>query len=246
MNFRAIWEGRLPLERIRWGSKQFFEYKLPRKLDLKRRINWEQYSQVNTNDYDGKLLFLEHFYDSKDKLILDTGFIRYSTVIFMVKNNLSVKKGIGMLGVQCLIFSPCNNYILVGERTLSQSYYPGITTIPGGMLESEDLKSEPKLAFMREINEETPFEFQPNANLNAVLLGWNNISVTFLTSISIKSTNDFNPSEIILGDKNEWENNLRWLSIEELKNYPPEKLLDGLTYYQLKTSEIVISTDYLD
>ena len=244
MNLRAIWEGRLPLERIQWGKKELSEYKLPRKLDLRRIINWEQHLQENKNDYDGKLLFLEQFYNSKGDLILNTGLIRFSTVIFMAKNTLSVNKGIGMLGVQCLIFSPCTNYVLVGERPRSQFYYPGITTIPGGMLESEDLKIEPKLAFMREINEETPFEFQSNANLNAVLLGWNNISVTFLTSISIKKNKDFNPLEIIPADKNEWENNLRWLSIQELKNYPPEKLLDGLTYYQVRTSEIIINTDY--
>ena len=244
MNLRAIWEGKLPLEKIRWGTKELSEYILPSNLDLKRRVNWEQHLKENRNDYDGNLLFLKEFYYEEDTLTLNTELIRFSTVVFMAKNNFSVNIGIGMLGVQCLIFSPANDYILVGERRLSESYYPGITTVPGGMLEIEDLKIEPKLAFMREIKEETPFEFQSNAKLNAVLLGWNNISVTFLTTISIKNNKDFNPLEIIPADKNEWENNLRWLSIEELKNYPPEKLLDGLTYYQLRTSEIVINTDY--
>ncbi|TKJ24694.1 MAG: hypothetical protein CEE42_09785 [Promethearchaeota archaeon Loki_b31] len=239
MNLTVIWEGNLPLERIKWGKKHLSEYKLPHKLDLKRKENWKRHLQENTADYDGKLLFLKNFLQRNNKIILDIGLIRFSTVIFMVKNKISVNQGIGMLGTQCLIFSPCKKYILVGERPLSQSYYPGITTVPGGMLELDDLEDKPKESFMREIYEETLIPFQSDASLYAVLAGWNNISVTFLTSITITEDYNFDPTEVISGDKKEWKNNLRWLSLEDLKNLPSNKLLDGLTYFQLKISNFI-------
>jgi len=232
MNLEAVWEGNLPLERIKWGKKLFSEYILPPKLDLKRKSNWIHHLRENNADYDGNLLFLEKFSLKKNVIILHVGLIKFSTVIFMEKKNLCVDRGIGMLGTQCLIFSPCHSYILVGERSLSQSYYPGITTVPGGMLELYDLEKVPKEAFLREVYEEAPLRFQPNTYLNAILLGWNNISVTFLTSVTINEDCNFNPEDHINGDKNEWANNLRWLRIEDLKNYPRNKLLDGLCYYQ--------------
>lgn len=239
MNLRVLWEGKLLLEKIKWGKKHLSEYKLPHKLDLKRRENWKQHLQENSSDYDGRLLFLKNFLQRDNKIILDLGLIRFSTVIFMVKNKISVNQGIGMLGTQCLIFSPCKKYILVGERPSSQSYYPGITTVPGGMLEIDDLENKPKEAFMREIYEEAQLSFQSDASLYAVLAGWNNISVTFLTSITITEDYNFDPTEVISGDKKEWKNNLRWLSLEDLKNLPSNKLLDGLTYFQLKISNSI-------
>ncbi len=239
MNLRVIWEGNLPLKKIKWGKKHLSEYKLPPKQDLKRRENWKHHLQENPADYDGKLLFLKNFLQKKDKIILDIGLIRFSTVIFMEKNKLCVNQGIGMLGTQCLIFSPCKKYILVGERPLSQSYYPGITTVPGGMLELDDLDNKPKEAFMREIYEEAPLPFQSDACLYAVLAGWNFISVTFLTSITVTEDYNFDSTEVITGDKKEWKNNLRWLSLENLKNVPSNKLLDGLTYFQLKISNSI-------
>ncbi|MBY9011436.1 MAG: NUDIX domain-containing protein [Candidatus Lokiarchaeota archaeon] len=236
MDLEVVWEGNLLLEKVSWGKKAFSEYTLPPELDLKRKINWKNHLRENKADYDGNLLFLEKFFHKKNELILDVGLIKFSTVIFIEKNKLYVDKGIGMLGVQCLIFSPCHRYILVGERSLSQSYYPGITTVPGGMLELDDLEKGPKKAFMREIYEETSLLFQPNVYLYAILLGWNNVSVTFLTSVTIIQDYKFNPADIIIGDKKEWENNLRWLQIEELKDFPLNRLLDGLYYFQKRIS----------
>ena len=239
MNLRVIWEGKLLLEKIKWGKKHLSEYKLPNKLDLKRRENWKHHLQEKSADYDGRLLFLKNFYQKNNKLILDIGLIRFSTIIFMVKYKFHLDEGIGMLGTQCLIHSPCKKYLLVGERPLFQLYYPGITTVPGGMLEIDDLKNEPIDAFMREIYEEAPIPFQSDASLCAVLAGWNNISVTFLTSITVTEDYNFDPTEVIIGDKKEWKNNLRWLSLEDLKTLPSNKLLDGLTYFQLKISNSI-------
>ena len=148
MNLEVVWEGSLPLERIKWGKNLFTEYFLPPKLDLKRKRNWIHHLRENNADYDGNLLFLEKFSHKKNEIILDVGLIKFSTVVFMAKNRLHVDKGIGMLGVQCLIFSPCQKYIIVGERSLSESYYPGITTVPGGMLELDDLEKSPEEAHL--------------------------------------------------------------------------------------------------
>ncbi len=232
MNLDIVWEGKLPLDRTKWGKKLLSEYLLRPKLDIERKISWKHHLEEKPTDYDGKLLFLEDLDYTNDRIILDIGMIRFSTVVFMAKNNLHVDKGIGMLGAQCLIFSPCQQYILVGERSLSESYYPGITTVPGGMLELDDLEKSPEEAFMREIYEETPFLFQSNPYLYAIIAGWNNVSVTFLISATIREESNFNPTDIIIGDKKEWENNLRWLQIEDLVKIPPNKLLDGLYYYR--------------
>jgi len=236
MDIEVIWEGNLPLERLKWGKKLSYEYILPPDLDLKRKSNWKIHLQENKSDYDGNLLFLEKCYNKNNEIILDVGSIRFSTVVFMTKNKLNVDKGIGMLGTQCLIYSPCQKYILVGERSLSESYYPGITTVPGGMLELDDLEKAPKEAFMREIYEETPFLFQSNPHFYAIIAGWNNVSVTFLISATIKEDYNFNPTDIIIGDKREWKNNLRWAKIEDLKKIPSNRLLDGLYYYQKRIS----------
>lgn len=62
MNLKVIWEGKTLLEKIKWGKKHLFEYNLPDKLDLKRRENWKHHLQENSDDYDGKLLFLKNFF----------------------------------------------------------------------------------------------------------------------------------------------------------------------------------------
>ncbi|MCJ7648585.1 MAG: hypothetical protein MUP85_08225, partial [Candidatus Lokiarchaeota archaeon] len=176
-------------------------------------------------------------YDFKyenERLILNVGTIKFSTVIYMVQNKIAVDKGIGMLGMQCLIFSPQKDYILVGERTLTQEYYPGALTIPGGMLEKEDLAKPPKISLMREVYEEALLNYRKNHILLAILTGWNDISVSFLLSVVMDDSIRFNAKSMINSDKFEWENDLWWLSIEKLKVYPIENILDGLIYYRSK------------
>ena len=205
---------------------------MPKEMDQKRKEHWKEHVSKNPNDYDGKLLFLEDFRNVGDRLILDTQIIRFSTVIFMEQEKLKINEGFGMLGTQCLIFAPNKAYILVGERPFSSSYYPGCTTVPGGMLEVSDLQNEPKKALMREIHEEVPFNLESWFNLIAILHGWNNVSITFLTSSNMEGIADFDSSAQFPGDENEWESGLRWISEEQLIKMPSNKLLDGLIYYR--------------
>jgi 8-oxo-dGTP pyrophosphatase MutT (NUDIX family) len=143
-----------------------------------------------------------------------------------------VQAGIGMIGVQYLIFSPCQRYILVGKRSLTQSYYPGRSTVPGGMLELEDVYLSPKVAMLRELNEEVPISIDSTANVIAILVGWNFVSVTFLIKTMMAKNYDFNPLDSIISEKSEWDGDLRWISLTDLKNLANNQVLDGLLYYK--------------
>ena len=229
-----IWEGLLNLDLISWVITNYPEYKLKSDLDEKKKEYWDTRYKKYPNDYDGTLIYLYNFKFENERLILDVGTIKFSTVIYMAQHKLAVDKGIGMLGMQCLIFSLKKDYILVGERTLAQEYYPGALTIPGGMLEKEDLTTTPKVSLMREVYEEALLNYRKDYNLLAILTGWNDISVTFLLSVVMDDSTSFNPKRMIASDKFEWKNDLWWLSIQKLKNYPIENILDGLLYYRSK------------
>jgi 8-oxo-dGTP pyrophosphatase MutT (NUDIX family) len=234
-NLRAIWEGELPLDRIKWNKISFIEFQISNRNKSEIKLNWDKHIIDYPNDYDGKLLFLDNIEFKDNYLYLDASFIRFSTIIFMVKNKIPVKKGIGMLGTQCLIFSSNYQYILIGKRSLSQIYYPGAMVNVGGMLEFEDLRRTPKEALMREVYEEIHLPLESNAHLKAILVGWNKISVTFLTSSTIDPSHAFKlDEEVIPVEKNEFEGNLRWLSIQDLKNLQSDQLFEGLFYYRSK------------
>jgi ADP-ribose pyrophosphatase YjhB (NUDIX family) len=140
-----------------------------------------------------------------------------------------------MLGVQYIVFSPLENYLLIGERSLTQEYYPGRITVPGGMLELSDIYLSPKTALLRELKEEVPLNISTKANLISIVGGWNGVSITFMIKTKLSKDCNFNPSEIIMGEKNEWKSGLKWIPISELKNLPNNQLLDGLVYFKSKT-----------
>jgi len=233
-DFKCLWEGNLSLKQIKWGKKLDLEYTLSEFQKPLIEKHWKHHLEKFPEDYDGKLLYLFNYHFRGNKLILDLGYIRFSTVIFMVSNGIKVDSGIGMLGMQSLIFSPKNRYILVGERLPHVSYYPGYTTIPGGMLEINDLKLNPEKAFVREINEEVKLELDNEAFLISILNGWNGVSVTFVLKTKVKEDYPFDPKESIFAEKEEWQNKLNWISLEQIKKYDKTKLLDGLIYFQSK------------
>jgi ADP-ribose pyrophosphatase YjhB (NUDIX family) len=232
---QVLWEGRLDLSQIAWGDSSLPEFRLNSKYDVKINKFWIEHLDTHPNDYDGTLLYLYDFIiDQNSNLVLNTGTVKFSTIIYMSNFNFKINKGIGMLGVQCLIFDSNNNYLLVGRRSQYQSYYPGALTIPGGMLESNDLNNPPKISLMREILEEVKLNFNNHVNLIAILSGWNGISVTFLLSTVI---NDFlDPSKNLDGDQEEWDDGLNWITIKELlhMNNDSPIILDGLQYFKSK------------
>jgi 8-oxo-dGTP pyrophosphatase MutT (NUDIX family) len=233
-NINVLWEGELPLGLIKWNKKRQNEFQLPPKYESKIQTCWNKHIIENPNDYDGKVLFLDNFYFKDKNLYLDTSCIKFSTIVFMEKNKIRVQRGIGVLGAQYLIFSPDKNCILIGERALNLSYFPGAITIPGGILELEDVSRSPKEALLRELKEEVSLPFQKDMFLNAVLDGWNGISVTFLITVKTLESYNYIPNKSIPADKDEWNDDLTWMPITELKNETQTQFLDGLIYYQSK------------
>ena len=229
----VLWEGNLSLSRIKWGlisSKGYFPSNLyPFEIDA----NWEEHLKNYPDDYNGNLLFLNEFKQKGRKLFLNVDTISFSTVVYLVKHNITISNGIGMLGVQYLVFSPFEKYFLIGERSKNQHYYPG-STLPGGMLEVNDINSNPKIALLRELKEEVPLNTNYKAFLIAIIAGWNGVSVTFLIKTKLPTQHVFNPSEIIASEKNEWLNGLRWISLPKFRALSNGQLLDGLLYFKSK------------
>ncbi|MFX1417998.1 MAG: NUDIX hydrolase [Promethearchaeota archaeon] len=232
--FNILWEGELQLDRIKWNKKIFQEYRLSRKYNSRIRSNWEQHIRENPDNYDGNLMFLNNFHFKDNFFYLDTSCMKFSTAIYMIKYRIGIKKGIGVLSTQYLVFSQIKDYILIGERSLDQLYFPGVTTCPGGILEVDDLAKSPKEALMREAHEEINLPLQQDAYLSAILVGWNGVSVTFLITTFLSDSYSFSPDEIIHAEAEEWKDDLRWLSVDKLKRVPKNQLLDGLIYYQSK------------
>jgi 8-oxo-dGTP pyrophosphatase MutT (NUDIX family) len=232
-DWKPLWEGNHPLEQMRWGDLDLKEYILPYSLDIKRKEAWQDHLIIRPSDYDGKLIYLYSFQFHGNQLELNVGFIRFSTVMFMIENKLSIQEGIGMLGVQYIISHPKQPFILVGRRSPSQPYYPHAITLPGGMLEVYDMEKAPSIALMREASEEVNLPFESIPQLTAILSGWNNVSVTFLISTTLNENFPIDPSERLKGD-DEWENGLFWLSKDQLTALKDDQLLDGLLYYKWK------------
>ncbi len=110
-NFKIVWEGELLLDFIKWNKKTLQEYQPPPEYNSEIKGNWDKHIKDNPNDYDGNLLFLDNYQFRKNSLFLDTSFMKFSTATYLVKNKIPVKKGIGVLGTQYLIFSPNKQYI---------------------------------------------------------------------------------------------------------------------------------------
>lgn len=237
MEIQAIWEGQFPLENIVWDKQLYNEFRLQRELDSQRIAHWNQFLKANPKAYDGKLLFLRNFEFIGDNLVLKVGYVRFSTIVFMEANKLTVKGGSGVLGIQCLIFSPCNHYILVGERLLSEPYCPGLTTVPGGMLEETDLENKPSVALMREVHEEVFLLLQPKVTLRSIFSDRNQISAGFLISSTLVDSYNFDPHQCVQGEGEEWEDNLRWISVDQILELPDDTLYDGLIYFKSKLKE---------
>jgi 8-oxo-dGTP pyrophosphatase MutT (NUDIX family) len=247
-NIDVLWEGNLPLHYIKWDANNISKCSYFENFKVLADKNWNEHLKRYPNDYDGTLLFLEKFKFENGELNLEISLIKFSMANYLLKHNVPLKKGYGALGTQYLVFSPNRDYILIGERAMTQSYYPGAINVPGGILEMKDLGTNPTIALIRELREEVLIPLQSNFYLVAILGGWDNVSVTFLISAMINNKNKFNPNDTYESDNNEWEGNLRWLSLKKLERMSSPNFLDGLLYFQsilLEKSDKVNSKYYL-
>lgn len=228
-----LWEGEMPLSRVVWGKVSSQEYALPENLSVRRSEIWNDLKAREPWTYDGKLLLLKEFHFKNNRLELDVGIIRFSSVVVMLRSRERFQYRIGVLGVQCMIFSPSGRYCLIGTRRKDQTYRPGHKAIPGGLLEEADSHFPPKVSLMREIYEETKLSFRENVNLAAILREQNFLSTILLLEAHLKEESRWSPDQRVNGG-DEWEGNLRWINASELRRMKPRGLTEGLVYYQLK------------
>jgi 8-oxo-dGTP pyrophosphatase MutT (NUDIX family) len=233
-NFQILWEGDLPLTKIHWGTPILSEFTYSNQYNIEIQENWKEHKGKYPKDYDGISLYLYDYSFSNSGLILKVGTVKYSTIIFLYKHKIPVNQGYGLVGTQSLIFSPDKSHLLVGKRALNQLYFPGALTLPGGIAEVADFMYPASESLMREIHEEVPLEFEPNGGLFAILVGWNLVSVTFLMFNTVKKTSEFDLSDIISDDAKEWDGNLKWVSMNDLKKMDYSNVINGLYYYKWK------------
>ncbi len=232
--FRVLWEGNLPLSKIHWDSPILPEYTHSGQFQTEIQENWVEHKLMYPNDYDGVSLFLYSYEFRNSKLILRVGTVNFSTIIYLGKQKIHVNQGLGLVGVQSLIFSPDKSHILIGKRAPNQDYFPGYLTLPGGILEVGDYMYPATVSLMREIHEEVPLEFEPNGGLFAILIGWNPVSITFLLYNIVKSSSDFEYKDVISGDAKEWDGYLHWVGMDQLKKMIFDNVINGLYYYKWK------------
>ncbi|MFX0033194.1 MAG: NUDIX hydrolase [Promethearchaeota archaeon] len=232
-----LWEGKLLLDYIKWNKKLINKFKFSNQYKTEAKKHWNKHTKENPNDYDGTLIFLSNYYLKNNLLLLDIEKMKFSMATYMLTKTITLTEGLGVLGTQYLVFSPNLEHILIGQRALSQSYFPGAINIPGGIVEINDLDRPPQVALTRELFEEVCIPLKPTFFLRAILGGWDNISITFLISATVSESYDFKPDELVSSDKNEWEGHLKWLSISSLEKMPSDNFLDGLVYYQLKLNK---------
>lgn len=123
-----------------------------------------------------------------------------------------------------------NGKYLITQRSLSEKRFPGMWTVPGGKLETQDYINEPKetehywynvleKVLRKEVREEVGLEID---------------NIEYVTSLA-RVHEDKNPSLVIscMADyvsgeeklQDEETINYAWVSLEEAKNY---KLIDGI------------------
>ncbi|MEJ2296566.1 MAG: hypothetical protein P8Y23_17605, partial [Candidatus Lokiarchaeota archaeon] len=124
-SLEIFWEGTLSLDHVKWKNKNLSYCEYFREYEIAAKNDWNNHIKIYSHDYDGTLLFLESFHLDKDTLQLSISLIKFSMVNYLLKHNISLRRGYRAIGVQYLVFSPNQNYILVGERAHTQSYFPG-------------------------------------------------------------------------------------------------------------------------
>jgi 8-oxo-dGTP pyrophosphatase MutT (NUDIX family) len=233
-NFRVLWQGSLHLKNIHWDNPISTEYTHSGQFQKEIQEHWRKHKQKYPSDYNGVSLYLYSYEFRNSQLILKVGTVNFSTITYLYKHKIHVNQGLGLVGVQSLIFSPDKSHILIGKRSQNQDYFPGALTLPGGIMEVGDYMNSASESLMREIHEEVPLEFEPHRALFAILTGWNPVSMTFLLYNTVKLSSDFDYKEVISGDIKEWEGRLTWISMEQLKEMSYDNIINGLYYYKWK------------
>ena len=229
---KANWSGTCALEHVYFNNTDILEYQEKEMIKIITEI-WEDFVKTYPESYDGKILFLNSFecetaLDNPNQcyFFLNISFIRYSTLIGLIKLRKQVQF-YGTIGTQVAIFDEGEKFILVGKRKLHQYYAPGLLTLPGGMLELDDVNN-PKKSLLRELHEEVEIKIK-NPTIIALLTEHTKYSIIFLIKATIDQS--FDRNQIFKEKEDEFEGNkLHWIEKIQLSKINSDSLMEGLTY----------------
>ncbi|MFW9929339.1 MAG: NUDIX hydrolase [Candidatus Thorarchaeota archaeon] len=247
VRYKTFWENNLEKKwNLEWNYNDHLKYVPDFCTEQEIKQFWIA-DQAKFNTYDGELLLLTKFTidEINESIIFHVGNMNFSTLRYLISKNYPFSSVGRVLGVQCMIYNPLTQKILIGKRSLDSIYCPGIYTLPGGMLEKGDLKNTPIKAFLREIIEEINLTINPSFKLLAFLQEQYDRSLIVLFTSNFNENNEKDLSKyqpIARGE--EWENDLFWISIEDLQKIKSEKLMEGLSY--LKDQYIRVKSILLD
>ena len=113
------------------------------------------------------------------------------------------------------------------RRKYNQDYSPGLLTLPGGILEHEDIYN-PTSSLLRELQEEVAIKFKYPQCI-ALLKEHTGYSTIILISVIIDQECDIHA--IINERENEFDKNeLFWLEIKNLQTMDESELMEGLSF----------------
>ena len=227
-DLEIFWKGKIPLENVKWNFFSEREHFLSDELEIRREEIWKNEIANYPETYDGDILILEDFHLIDDQMVFNLGFIKFSRVLTLDK----VKQrppGYGTLGMQAIIFSPCETNVLAGIRSDTLPYCPLFHTVPGGILEVFDTKGNFESACMRELNEEVEINLEPEKFLSAIIQEYHG-SVGAAAIITTSVSDNPKMDEKIKGNE-EWKDGLlSWYPVDHLEDVKFENSLEGLLF----------------
>ena len=225
---KTLWRGKIPLRDVKWTFSSDRERVLTKKLEAYRKTVWIETLDKYPDTYDGKVLILDdvHLIDSYIEFRLS--FMRFSRVLTLAKSSQPAP-GYGTLGFQAIIFSLEKKHILAGIRSERSQYCPLFHSVPGGILETDDLEGGFESACMREIEEETDVRLAPEKYLVAMMSELHG-TVGVVALISGLVAGRYDTKERMCGN-DEWVNQeLFWYNVDELNDCQPDNSLEGLLF----------------
>ena len=232
---KVYWSGSCELENIFFQNATVPDNNEQHLVEEIQRI-WIEFIKAYPESYDGTLVLLNTFeYEEQlsstcSYLFFNISYIKYSTVIGLMKLQMPIHS-YGTMGTQIAIFEEQEQYILVGKRKFNQFYAPGLLTLPGGVLEQNDIL-HPTESLLRELFEEVRIKVK-RPKVIAILSEHTNYSTIIFLKVILDQP--FDQNEIFLEEEDEFENHqLYWLRKDQLQHIESNHLMEGLTYLKEK------------
>lgn len=222
------WQGRIPLEDVRWEMIPDSEIVLPPDLEERREALWRKTLDDYPDSYDGELLFLSDFSVESTSVFMRTASVRFSRIRTLVSERRNLGE-YGSLGFQAMILSSEREHMLIGERSKESMYCPLFLAAPGGMLEVADIEHSFEEACMREVREEAHLDLQPQRYMIALTKELHgHVGAAIL--IEALATDFIDPSQLVQGNEEWTDGKLRWHPVDELESLDERIMLEGVRF----------------